>query len=135
MYQWVKRSQAYDDYELQGSIKERTIIRERAKQSLIEKASDAALVLSDLMVGKMPEGDTTPIKNRHGEIVGSKASVSPSVRLQASIHTLALAGLVQVKRTEISGPNGEEIRVRARQEVSDLSVSKLKALLAVLKDE
>lgn len=131
-WDWPERAGAYDSDQLLEEMKERPRVRERVRQGFYEAAPDAVKILLDLMRGTMDLGDTDPVFNKHGEIVGERARVPPTVRAAQAQHVLAMVGLVVPARVELTGTEGDELRLQARQALGGLPEPVLRALLSGL---
>jgi hypothetical protein len=131
-WHWIERSHAYDADGLMEEIKGRVRIRERTKQTFYGHAADAAAVVLGLMRGEMPMGDKETILDRHQKIIGERAMVSASVRLQAAQHVLGMAGLILPKRIELDQADGDELRLQARQALGALPIEIAHQLLEAL---
>jgi hypothetical protein len=131
-WDWVERAGVYDSDQLLEEMKERPRIRERVRQKFYARAPEAVKILLDLMRGVMPLGDTDPVYNKHGDVVGERARVPPTVRAAQAQHVLAMVGLVVPARVELTGAEGEELRLQARQALGGLPEPVLRALLSGL---
>lgn len=131
-WDWVERAGVYDSDQLLEEMKERPRIRERVRQKFYEAAPEAIRILLDLMRGTMDLGDTDDVFNKHGEVVGKRARVPPSVRAAQAQHALAMIGLVVPARVELTGAEGDELRLQARQALGGLPEPVLRALLSGL---
>jgi len=129
-YDWVERARAYDYTELSARLEDRTQARELARQVLVDSAAETAGILVALRDGQMDRGDTEPVLDRHGDVTGERSVVPPATRLASAKEILSLAGLTPPKRIELTGKDGEELKLRARVAVSDLSTEQIGALLA-----
>lgn len=131
-WDWVERAGAYDSDQLLEEMKERPRIRERVRQRFYKAAPEAVKILLDLMRGTMDLGDTDPVFNKHGDIVGERARVPPTVRAAQAQHVLAMVGLVVPARVELTGVEGDELRLQARQALGGLPEPALRILLSEL---
>lgn len=131
-WDWVERAGVYDSDQLLEEMKERPRIRERVRQKFYKAAPEAVKLLLDLMRGVMPLGDTDPVYNKHGKVVGERARVPATVRAAQAQHALAMVGLVVPARVELTGAEGEELRLQARQALGGLPEPVLRALLSGL---
>lgn len=131
-WDWVERAGVYDSDQLLEEMKERPRIRERVRQEFYEAAPEAVKLLLDLMRGVMPLGDTDPVYNKHGKVVGERARVPATVRAAQAQHALAMVGLVVPARVELTGAEGDELRLQARQALGGLPEPVLRALLSGL---
>jgi hypothetical protein len=113
-------------------MKGRVRTRERVRQTFYEEATSAARVILDLMVGVMPLGDVEEIMDKHKKVIGQRARVAPSTRLQAAQHVLAMAGLIVPKRVELDEADGDELRLQARQVIGTLDAETARTLLGAL---
>lgn len=129
---WFERGHAYDADGLMEEIKGRVRIRERTKQTFYLAAGEAAEILLGLMRGEMPIGDKEKILDKHQKVVGERAMVSASVRLQAVQHVLGMAGLILPKRIELDSADGDELRLQARQALGALPIEIAHQLLEAL---
>lgn len=131
-WEWPERANAYDSDQMLEEMKGRVRTRERVRQTFYDEATAAARVVLDLMVGVMPLGDVEDILNKHQKVIGQRARVSPSTRLQAAQHVLAMAGLIVPKRVELDDADGDELRLQARQVLGTLDAETARSLLTAL---
>jgi hypothetical protein len=125
---WVERAAAYDSEQLTTEIEARLVVREKLRQRLYDEGNKAIDDLIDLRRGKMSGGDQISILDTHRKIVGQRPLVPPKVRYAATVRVLELIGLTVPKRIEHTGAEGDEIRIKARQGLADLSTDQLMAL-------
>ena len=142
-YGWVDRAQAYDVDALTRSMEHRQQDTERARQRLYDQGLD---LLNDYLAmgqGRMPVGDATPVTDKHGKIVTHRVIgqdgeerdepivrplVPASVRARVFERALCLIGLNPPKRMELSGRDGDAIRLQAHAALAQLAPDKLEAL-------
>jgi hypothetical protein len=143
-HDWDSRATAYDVAELQKSIEGREQVRERARQVMMDAAVDAAETLDSVRVGRlsMPEcgpdctedkcvcGIWLPILDRHGRMVGRKPTIAASTRQAAALSILDRCGMTPPKRVELTGADGERLRMEARLALGSLSDDQLGVLAA-----
>lgn len=129
---WRERGYAYDADHLMEQLKGRVRTRERTRQVFYRGAFKAAEDLVNLSQGMMPLADTETILDKHQNIIGRRAMVPASARLQALQHILAMAGLVVPKRIEVEATDGDELRIQARQALGSLPIEVARGLLAAL---
>jgi hypothetical protein len=143
-HDWDNRATAYDIAMLQRSIEGREQVRERARQVMMDDAEEAARTLGAVMrrTLKLPECDErcteevchcglrTPIFDRHGEHVGDRATVTPAEARAAALAVLDRCGMTPPKRVELTGADGERLRLEAQLALGSLSNDRLAALLA-----
>jgi len=129
-HDWAMRAQAYDDEQLVGRMERREREREQLRQRLFDAGLDALNALLGMETGEMPLGSTTPILDKHQQKIGERPLVPASVRQRAIEHHLGLLGLVTPKRVELSGRDGDAIRLQAAAALDSLPLDKLEALAA-----
>ena len=134
-WRWQDRARAYDQKKLEKQLGDRQLVRESARQMLMDRCADAADTLDQIRRGRMSPGDMEVVLDRHGEPAGERPVISPAVRLKAAREILSLAGLSPAKRYEITGRDGGELALAARVAVSDLSTDQLRSLLAAFGGE
>lgn len=132
-WDWVERANAFDADQLLDELKGRVRTREKVRQIFYREATKAAEDMVLLSQGLMPLGDAEPIMDKHLKVIGKRALVSASVRLQALQHILAMAGLVVPKRVEVDGVDGDELRMQARQALGALPPEVARMILEALK--
>lgn len=133
-FEWVKRTDAYDESMIERGLRLRPLIREAALLKMADAAGEASDVILGVMRGDQGEGDTLPIMDRHGAVIGNRPAVAPSTRLQAAIRAHESIGLVPPKRVELTGKDGEAL-IRATETIAgvdDLTLSALRDTLEAL---
>lgn len=130
---WQDRAQDYDEQYLKEAAQLRPFIREAVLQRLSDAAVDAFRIVYSVAQGRLDEGDTVPILDRHGEVVGEKPVVKGSTRLQAAQFMLGCIGVLPPKRVEHTGMDGAEIRV-AHEVAKGLTDDELTAIRLALGD-
>jgi hypothetical protein len=117
-FEWVRLVTEHDHRELKESLAGQVLVRERAKQKLINGMDSAADVLLEIALDR----SVLPVLDRQGEHMrgppgddGSPGEllyrpvVRASTRANCAEKVLGLGGLVQVKRTETVDKTGEEL--------------------------
>lgn len=149
LYDWTRRARAYTIWDLQKAAEGREEVREQARQVMIEAAVKASETLSSVQRGRldMPEcedgctedrcmcGVWLPVMDRHGEVVGRKPVVAPSTRQSAAQAILDRSGMAPPKRMEITGADGERLRIEAQLALGTLKGDKLAALAEAFSDD
>jgi hypothetical protein len=144
VHQWRDRAQAYDTAELERSIQGREQVRERARQNLIDDIEESTRTIRGVRKGRvpMPEcgddctlercmcGVWVPVLDRHGKVVGRKPQIAASTRQAAAVATLDRCGLTPPKRVELTGADGEKLRLEASLQLGGLGDAELAALAA-----
>lgn len=145
--QWVSRAQAYDSDHLMERIAGRKEAQEEARQDAVDAARRAMGHVIEIMDGKLPPGDKEIVCGRDGkpqkvtiegafgvpvEVAMTRALVSPQVRLKAAELALGLGGLVTAKRIEVSGHDGDDIRLALRNHISNLPPEIKQGLMELL---
>lgn len=141
-HNWTTRATAYDSAELERSIQGREQVRERARQALIDDTEQATATLAGVNRGRLPMPECSedctddvcvcgvwlPILDRHGVHIGRKPAIAPSTRSVAALATLDRCGLTPPKRVELTGADGEQLRIEARLLLGTLGEEQLVAL-------
>ena len=141
-HDWTARAAAYDDSVFELSIQGREKVREVARQALTDDTAQATKTLAGINYGRMPMpkclpectvklcicGTWLPVLSRHGELVGRKPAIAPATRQAVAFGTLALCGLTPPKRVEVTGADGEAIRLQALLLMGKLGDAELGAL-------
>lgn len=131
-HSWPDRASAHDRALLSQQIARREADRELARQALVDALPEAVALVMALARGEAgPDGDQTPLLDRHGAQIGTRPVVSPTTRMRAAQDILDRAGLIIPKRMELTGPNGQELKIQARHALSDLSGDQLAALAKI----
>lgn len=145
-HDWVRRAKAYDSDHLLERMNHRTEDRETTRQLAYDHAPHLLQTVLDISNGKMPEGDVEIICDRRGdprmttikgaydvpiEVAMTKPMISPRVRLAACQFALGVAGILEAKRLEVTGHDGDDVRLAIRGIVSRLD-PELKAQLVAL---
>ena len=143
-HDWDTRATAYDVAMLQRSIEGREQVRERARQVMMDDAEEAARMVGAIMRRELalPKcgdqcsdelcvcGSRIPILDRHGEHIGYRAAVAPSTAQAAALAILDRCGMTPPKRVELTGADGERLRLEASLALGGLSDERLGALAA-----
>lgn len=144
-HDWELRASDYDSDELDRDIQGRERVRERARQIMIDDVEEAARTLGAVMRReiKLPEcsdrctdevchcGLRTPTFDRHGEHVGDRATVTPAEARASALAILDRCGMAPPKRVELTGKDGERLRLDARLEMGKLTGDKLDTILDI----
>lgn len=132
---WVDRAEAYDSDHLLERMNRRTEDREKTRQLAYDHAPRLLQIVLDISDGKLPQGDVEIVCDRKGnpqttvikgaydvpvEVAMTKPLVSPRVRLAAAQFALGVAGILEAKRIEVTGQEGDDIRLAVRGWVSRL---------------
>jgi hypothetical protein len=125
---WVARCRAYDDEQLLKSMERRERDAERVRQKIYDGALDILETYLGLNKGEMDLGSTTEIMDKHQNVVGERPLVPASVRARTCEHALGLIGLVTPKRVELTGKDGDAIRLQAHAALGQLPPDQLFAL-------
>lgn len=111
-YEWVRLCAEHDHAELRGALGQRSIVRERALQRLVDSMDQAVVVLLDIMA----DNSQVPVLDRQGEQMTDdegnglyRYQVRASTRAQCAEKVLALGGLVPTKRTVVMDRTCEEL--------------------------
>jgi hypothetical protein len=135
VHDWVARAKAYDSDHLLERMSQRAEDREGTRQLAYDHAPRLLQMVIDIAHGHMPRGDVEIICDRNGEpkrttVLGdygvpmevsmTKPAVSPRVRLAACQFALGVAGILEAKRLEVSGQEGDDVRLALRGLVSRL---------------
>lgn len=136
-WKWVTRAAAFDQHEIRERMKRRTMVRELAIQILVENAQGASHTIVGLMAGDVPTGSTEAVLDRHGDPALDadgeqirRLLVAPSTRLEAAKRIHESIGIVPPKRVELSGPDGDAIRMaqEAAEGLDDDTLAQLRKL-------
>ena len=155
-HDWDSRATAYDIADLRKSIDGREQVRERARQVMMNDVEEAATTLGEVMRGKLtpPEchcediqedpddpdsetrahcscGASQPVMDRHGSMIGYKPTVAASTRQAAAQAILDRSGMTPPKRVELTGKDGEQLRLDARLAMGKLGDEQLGTILDV----
>jgi hypothetical protein len=133
-YQWVRLCEEHDHAELREALGKREIVKERTLQTIIDRSSEAADVLYEIMTDRR----VLPVLDRHGEHMldgdGNKMYkpvVKPSTRAMCAEKILGIGGLVPVKRTETIDRTAESLDAAAAV-LQSMSPTQLKQLHEIL---
>jgi hypothetical protein len=144
-YNWVARAEAYDDDRLLKDMQRRERDTEIARQAFLSRALDNVAAHGDIARGRMPLGDAMPVTDKHGKVITYMATgpdgeeverpvmrplIPASVRLSAIQHELGVGGIDKVRRMELTGKDGDAIRLQAHVALAQLDPDKLVALAA-----
>ena len=144
---WVARAQAYDSDHLMEGLRQRTEQREAVRQMVYDRAANLLGTVLGISEGRMPPGDSEVLLGRDGspklvtikgsdgnpvEVAATRPLVAPNVRLRACEFLLGLAGLVESKKVQIEGSEGDDVRLQIRGIVSNLDPEIKAGLVALL---
>jgi len=107
---WVHRSAEYDSHCVATELAQRADDRERMRQRLVTMGDDAIDVLEEIM-------------NDEATLASSRIAAAKSV--------LALAGMVEFKRVELTGKDGSSLLEDARQEAQGMDAETRARLRAI----
>jgi hypothetical protein len=133
-HDWRDRAAQYDRYNLIQAVDARQETIEYTRQVFFDHAISAAEAVVGLATGRMEPGDTMPVLNRHGDVVGEKPIVTPAVRLKALVRTLELVGLTVPKRVELDAAEPPALE-SAKGALEQLGESELEKLAAIFEGE
>jgi hypothetical protein len=118
-------------------------VREQVRQALMDDTLAAQKTIKEIREGRVtvPECDPEctkkkcmcgawlPILDRHGEVVGRKPAIAAATRGTFALATLDRCGMAPPKRVELTGKDGERLRLDARLAMGKLDGPQLGALL------
>jgi hypothetical protein len=118
-------------------------VREQVRQALIDDTLAAQKTIKEIREGRVtvPEcgpkctdevclcGVWLPVVSRHGDLIGRKPAIAPATRGTFALATLDRCGMAPPKRVELTGKDGERLRLDARLAMGKLDGPQLGALL------
>lgn len=112
-FDWVDRTCAFDEQALGDLERLLPAIRRDELRLMAERARQAGVEIWDIARGEFKRGAKYPVRDHHGNVIGNKPSIPPATRLKAATRIREELGIIPPKRVEMSGRDGEEIRVAA----------------------
>ena len=133
-WEWVSRCAAYDSEELLRQMEARAERREQLRQRIYDEADALVSELVGLAHGQLVGGDEVEMLDKHQQVIGSRPAVPPSVRRGAIMDLIGLCGLVLPKRVEVTGKEGDELRMQVRSGLREADPAVVRRLEAVLSE-
>jgi len=152
-HNWTERAGAYDVQELAAAAAKHEQTRARIRQKLMDRGEEMAEVAMSVAAGRVTDpcicedragedgkvgpcrcGAWAPIRDREGNYIGDKPMIAASTRYIAAAGVLDRNGITVPKRVELTGADGEAIRLEAAAALGGLSKAALDALAAAFGD-
>jgi len=127
-FDWLARAKAYDTDHLAEEIDGRKLKQELLRQKIYDVGEELIDSFLAMCRGELPEGDTVPMFDRHQNEIGTKPAVPTSTRARLIIRGMELLNLTVPKRIELTGDDGNAIRLQARSALSSLKPEQLAEL-------
>lgn len=133
-YDWVERVAAFDEQALAEIEVLLPAIRRDELRLMAERVRQSGEEIWKIGTGVFDSGSKYPVRDHHGNVIGHKPVIPPATRLKALTRVREELGIIPPKRVEMTGRDGEEIRVAAAtaKGLDDESLDALRAAAAAV---